>query len=399
MTYPRYVENIIERLENAGETAYIVGGSLRDMLLGTEPHDYDVTTSALPETTTKIFGDMRVIQTGIKHGTVTVISDSHPIEVTTFRIDGDYTDSRHPDKVSFTDDVTADLARRDFTVNAMAYSNSRGLKDPFGGRDDLKRRILRAVGDAEARFTEDALRIMRLFRFCAQLGFDIESSTLDGAYRKRAGLSKVARERIGHEFERLVTSPSPTRALSLMRDGGIFEYILGNYVPADKIIERISLMPADNYARLGFLLSEADTDSARTLLRELRCSGKLTTGAFAVIKGSKTSVCSASDARRLIADTGIYAYAAAFASELLGNSPAGAAELTRKQQNTPCSLKDLKINGKNLADMAVRGKRIGEVLDTLLRHVIDTPEDNKREILLRLVAEIIEREGNDDGRA
>ena len=217
--------------------------------------------------------------------------------------------------------------------------------------------------------------------------------------KKKSGLTKVARERIGHEFERLVTSPSPTRALSLMRDGGIFEYILGNYVPADKIIERISLMPADNYARLGFLLSEADTDSARTLLRELRCSGKLTTGAFAVIKGSKTSVCSASDARRLIADTGIYAYATAFASELLGNSPAGAAELTRIQQNTPCSLKELKINGKDLAEMGVRGKRIGEILDALLKHVIDTPEDNKREILLRLAAEIIEREGNDDGRA
>ena len=143
--YPEYIDKIIARLEAAGERAYIVGGSLRDALLGITPHDYDVTTSALPQVTARIFSDMRVIETGIKHGTVTVIFDGEPVEITTFRIDGSYTDSRHPDGVTFTSDIVADLARRDFTVNAMAYSKNSGLIDLFGGEDDLQKKLISSL--------------------------------------------------------------------------------------------------------------------------------------------------------------------------------------------------------------------------------------------------------------
>ena len=171
MKYPRYVADVITRLEECGHEAYIVGGSVRDMLLSKAPNDYDVTTSARPTETLEIFKDMRTIPTGLKHGTVTVMSRGNPIEITTFRIDGEYLDSRRPESVSFTDDVTADLSRRDFTVNAMAYSEKRGLIDVFGGKNDLEKRIIRAVRDPKERFSEDALRIMRAFRFSSQLGF------------------------------------------------------------------------------------------------------------------------------------------------------------------------------------------------------------------------------------
>ena len=178
---PSYVKVIMNRIDGAGYEAFAVGGSLRDILLGKEPHDWDVTTSALPEEAMALFPDMHVIPTGIKHGTVTVVSSGFPIEITTYRVDGDYTDSRRPDKVQFTRNIEDDLSRRDFTVNALAYNEKRGLVDLFDGKNDLENKILRAVGDPEKRFTEDALRIMRAFRFSAQLGFDIEESTLAAA--------------------------------------------------------------------------------------------------------------------------------------------------------------------------------------------------------------------------
>ena len=174
MNIPEYVRVIIERLEAAGHEAYIVGGSLRDMLIGRAPSDFDVTTSALPEKTLALFSDMRAIPTGIEHGTITVLSDGFPIEVTTFRTDGEYLDSRHPESVSFTSDVCDDLSRRDFSMNAIAYNEKRGIVDPFCGREDINNKIIRAVGDPDTRMREDALRIMRALRFSAQLSFSIE---------------------------------------------------------------------------------------------------------------------------------------------------------------------------------------------------------------------------------
>ena len=389
MVYPKYVETVIKRLEDSGESAYIVGGSLRDILLGKEPHDYDVTTSSLPNKTLSVFSDMRVIETGLKHGTVTVISEGKPVEVTTFRIDGEYKDSRHPDSVSFTDDIEADLSRRDFTVNAMAYSKKNGLVDPFGGREDISGKLIRAVGVPEKRFGEDALRIMRAFRFSAQLGFSIDKDTLSGAKSCAEGLTNIARERIGAEFIKLVTSPCPSAALREMKRMDVLKYVLGDYELSDGVIELIDLMPREDYARLGFLLCCAERDRGREILHGLRCSGKQITGALAVSGGIGRCVSSSKDARGLIAATGIYAVAAAKGSELMGISPAGAAEITERQMNTPCRLQDLKINGKALAGMGAKGKLIGNTLDILLRAVIEEPSLNSEEALKAMAEEII----------
>ena len=387
--YPEYIDKIIARLEAAGERAYIVGGSLRDALLGITPHDYDVTTSALPQITARIFSDMRVIETGIKHGTVTVIFDGEPVEITTFRIDGSYTDSRHPDGVTFTSDIVADLARRDFTVNAMAYNKREGLIDPFGGAEDARRGIIRAVGVPQDRFCEDALRIMRAFRFSAQLGFEIEKNTLAGMSAAASGLENIARERIGNEFIRLITSPHPRAALELMAATDTLKYALREYSPPRLVIENIEAMPCFDVARLGFLLCGLERDSAEPILKGLRCSGRQITGALAVLTGSKETVSSAADARRLISKTGIYATYAAAASYLSGNSPSEAQSITAREASAPCRLQDLKINGKVLSQMGVRGKLIGEILTHLMDAVIADPSLNEESTLVSLAERMI----------
>lgn len=162
---PENIARIINMLENAGYEAYIVGGCVRDSLMGIPPHDFDITTSALPEETERVFSEMRLIETGLKHGTVTVLSDGDPVEITTYRVDGEYLDSRRPESVTFTRNIRDDISRRDFTMNGIAYSPKRGLFDEFGGSEDIKRGIIRAIGDPEKRFREDALRILRGMRF------------------------------------------------------------------------------------------------------------------------------------------------------------------------------------------------------------------------------------------
>ena len=204
MKVPNGVLSILERLENAGFEAYIVGGCVRDVLLGRTPSDFDVTTSARPEETEMVFEGLRTVETGIKHGTVTVISDGEPYEITTFRADGEYTDGRHPESVSYSDSLETDLARRDFTVNAMAYSPKRGLVDIFGGREDLKNGVLRAVGEPDKRFTEDALRILRALRFAATYGFEIEQKTAVSAKKLAGRISLLSGERVFSELKKLL---------------------------------------------------------------------------------------------------------------------------------------------------------------------------------------------------
>lgn len=212
---PDYVGNILKMLENAGFEGYAVGGCVRDFLMGNEPKDYDITTNAKAEQTEQIFHDYHVIETGIKHGTVTVMSDGNPIEITTYRIDGTYSDSRRPDSVSFTADINEDLARRDFTMNAIAYSPSRGFADEYGGVDDIAAGIIRCVGNPNRRFGEDALRIMRAIRFASVLGFTIEPKTAKAIHRNKHLLINVAKERITSEFLKLICG---VNAASVMRE-------------------------------------------------------------------------------------------------------------------------------------------------------------------------------------
>lgn len=195
---------VLEQLENAGYEAYIVGGCVRDMLLGREIHDTDITTNALPEQIIAAFPDCKNIPTGIKHGTVTIIKNHIPYEITTYRIDGEYTDSRRPDSVEFTADITDDLSRRDFTMNAIAMDRHGALVDAFGGKNDIENQLIRCVGDPEQRFTEDALRIMRAIRFSSQLGFAIEEKTAAAIHSMKDRLKNISRERVRDELDKLL---------------------------------------------------------------------------------------------------------------------------------------------------------------------------------------------------
>ena len=210
---PDEVKTAISTLAANGFEAYIVGGCVRDSLLGGNPKDYDITTSAEPEEVEKIFGNFRVIETGIKHGTVTVLINKMPLEITTFRIDSDYSDNRHPENVTFTKSLEEDTARRDFTMNALAYNDERGICDFYGGTDDIKNKIIRCVGDADKRFGEDALRIMRAIRFSSVLGFEIEENTKRAVFKNKELLRNISSERIASELVKLLCGANVRKVL------------------------------------------------------------------------------------------------------------------------------------------------------------------------------------------
>ena len=380
---PEYAEAVLSRLEQNGEEAYIVGGSLRDSLLGKAASDYDVATSALPEQMIEIFKDHRVIATGLKHGTMTVISDTHPIEVTTFRVDGGYSDSRHPDSVSFTRSIEEDVSRRDFTVNAMAYSQKRGLVDLFGGREDLAKGIIRAVGDPERRFCEDALRIMRAFRFSAQLNFEIEENTLAAAQKCREGLARIARERISCELFKLLGSSEPERPLVQMCELGIAEYIFGRYMPERELVALLPQMPRDPAARLGLLLCKADRETTSGILGELRCSNKQRSTALAVAEHSSRAIMTQSDVSYLRKELGERAEVVMRASVLRGYTPKNALELLLSDI-APHSISELEISGNDLLSIGYSGREIGKTLSYLLDAAIDDPSLNTHEDLIVL---------------
>ena len=214
MDMPKNVDTAINLLQSAGFEAYAVGGCVRDSLLGKTPNDWDITTSAKPEDMKSVFADFHCIDTGIKHGTVTVVIDGEPLEITTFRLDGEYEDNRHPKSVTFTSDLGADLGRRDFTVNAMAYSKMTGTVDLFGGQNDLKNKIIRCVGDPDRRFNEDALRILRALRFASALDFEIEEKTAQSLLKNCALLGNISEERIAKELLKLVCGKGAKRILT-----------------------------------------------------------------------------------------------------------------------------------------------------------------------------------------
>lgn len=225
---PRDVGNLLDRFASNGFEAYIVGGCVRDSLLGLSPHDWDIATSATPEETERVFGDRRVLKTGLKHGTVTVLCGKMPVEVTTFRVDGTYSDGRHPDGVRFTGSLREDLSRRDFTVNAMAYRPGTGLVDCFGGLDDLENRTIRCVGNPDVRYREDGLRILRSLRFASVLSFSLERKTAESATRNRDLIDRIAAERIREEFVRLLCGRSAADVLRNHRD------IVAQFIPEIK---------------------------------------------------------------------------------------------------------------------------------------------------------------------
>ena len=264
---------LLDTLHRAGYAAYVVGGCVRDSLLGLTPHDWDLCTSALPQQGMELFGEEKCIPTGLQHGTVTVKQGGGLYEITTFRTEGAYTDGRHPDEVHFVPDVREDLARRDFTINAMAYNEKEGLVDPFGGQADLQSGVLRAVGVPHQRFTEDALRILRLYRFAARFGFAIDPPTAQAAQELCAHLDCVSVERIEEELAKLLSAPAPAAYL----DEKIFGVVLPELSPEALAAAKpvVDACPAGEQAlsvRLAALLLSLGEDGTRRTLRRLRCS-------------------------------------------------------------------------------------------------------------------------------
>jgi len=266
---PSSVLHAIRLLNNAGYEAFVVGGCVRDSLMGRQPADWDITTSALPEQTVAVFADYRTIDTGIQHGTVTAIIENMPLEITTYRVDGSYSDGRRPDAVIFTRSLQEDLRRRDFTVNAMAYHPEHGLIDPFGGLRDLSRDIIRCVGVPIERFSEDALRILRALRFSSVLGFTIDSDTTAALRQLSSNLSRVSVERITTEFKKLLCGKEAVRVMNEYRDViALFMPEIGHCTDFSLLAD-VRPLPRARLATL-FYLSEVTVEQAEKALRRLR---------------------------------------------------------------------------------------------------------------------------------
>lgn len=404
MTYPEYIKKCIDLLEKNGFSAYVVGGAVRDGLLGKEAHDWDVTTSARPEQIMDTFADFRTIPTGIKHGTVTVLVDAEgsaavPVEITTFRIDGEYLDNRRPSEVIFTPSVTDDLSRRDFTVNAMAYNEKEGLVDLFGGKEDLERGIIRCVGDPKTRYSEDALRIMRAFRFAAQLGFEIEKKTLADAASCVHLLKNIARERIGVELIKLLAGEGVEYALGKMTESGAFDVILG-FSPDKRAIKRASaIKSADPFARLSMLILELDEEKKGEVLSSLRLSNEQKRCVLRICKAAELETDADVDtlsvvARRFLAN---YANICDVALEALfasGRNDAHTLEkfaeaVRREREKEIClSISELAIDGKDVLAIAREPAQVGAILSALLEYVIEHPEKNEKKLLLKVAKEL-----------
>ena len=294
---------LLHALHAAGHAAYAVGGCVRDSLLGLTPHDWDLCTSALPQQVMELFGAQRCIPTGLQHGTVTVKQSGALYEITTFRTEGTYTDGRHPDEVHFVPDVRQDLARRDFTINAMAYNEKEGLVDPFGGQADLQSGIVRAVGVPRQRFTEDALRILRLYRFAARFGFAIDLPTAQAAQELCAHLDCVSVERIEEELAKLLAAPAPAAYLDEKILLVILPELTSEALAAAKPVVDACPAGAENLPiRLAALLYSLGEDGTRRTLKRLRCSNALIEEAAVLVREvvSGVPVAFSSDTNRAI---------------------------------------------------------------------------------------------------
>ena len=272
MDIPQYAATVLERLEHHGFEAYVVGGCVRDSLMGRTPKDWDVCTNALPDEVLRVFRKFHVIKTGLKHGTVTVMVDHQPVEVTTFRIDGAYTDNRHPDSVNFVSRVEEDLARRDFTINAMAYNPRRGLVDAFGGREDLDARAIRCVGEPDERFHEDGLRILRALRFAARYDFNIETETAHSIRRNRHLLSNVSAERIFTELKGILAGEGVLSMLLGFPE--VFATIIPEIQPAIGFPQKNPYHCFDVWTHTAYAVAAAPADVPLRLVMLLHDLGK-----------------------------------------------------------------------------------------------------------------------------
>ena len=390
---------LLDTLHRAGYAAYVVGGCVRDSLLGLTPHDWDLCTSALPQQGMELFGAEKCIPTGLQHGTVTVKQGGGLYEITTFRTEGTYTDGRHPDEVHFVPDVREDLARRDFTINAMAYNAKEGLVDPFGGQADLQSGILRAVGVPHQRFTEDALRILRLYRFAARFGFSIDPPTAQAAQELCAHLDCVSVERIEEELAKLLSAPAPAAYLDEKILGVVLPELSPEALAAAKPV--VDACPAGEQAlpvRLAALLLSIGEDGTRRTLRRLRCSNACIEETAVLVREVVPGVPVSLNiyARRLLGRYNLCTVQrlAALGTALQPERSADFAALSELAERLDadgvcCRVSQLAVNGRDLMAAGVpAGPGIRKVLEALLDGVIREEYPNERQALLAAVQQL-----------
>lgn len=427
---PKGAEFIIRSLENAGFEAYIVGGCVRDGILGRDPEDWDITTIAKPDEIKRIFS--HTVDTGIEHGTVTVLVPPEEVErgirsfeVTTYRIDGEYTDHRHPNAVSFTGSLEEDLARRDFTINAMAYHMERGIIDPFHGQEDLEKKIVRAVGKAKDRFAEDALRMMRGIRFSAQLDFSLDEEAYLGIESLKESLENVSKERIAVELWKLLASAHPDK-VEMFFSTGLAPYITEDFpkIQESGIPKLLPFAPVEKIVRFGLFLRNVP-DLARKILRDLKLDRESIEGGshFAALF-SEEEVESPYALRKRIARYGLKMvrdfyemrlallhqdeeelYSPLESDLLESKRRTGEIIITKKQaesivkehllwitkvesEKNCVSLSELMLSGKDLISLGVSpGKRMGEILQLAFDRVLQEPKENEKEKLISYLQE------------
>ena len=386
VTAPKYVINVLTRLEKHGFSAYMVGGCVRDIIMGRRPNDWDICTSALPEEVSAVFSHSR--PTGIKHGTVTVTVHGAPVEITTFRSDGEYLDHRRPNSVCFIADLKGDLERRDFTVNALALPLSGEICDLFGGQVDIAKRLIRCVGNPEKRFDEDALRMLRAFRFSAVLGFEIEPLTL-AAIKNKAPLSRgLAKERVRTELEKILLSNSPQVISSVIEYGLLSELVAKSASSPDLApLEKLPKNRTLRWAGLcALLLKGGVIDDAEEFLTALRLDSALIRACSAgCTLVSEKAPADTLSWKRLLSKNGTEAgkCAAAACDVIYGF---GHLKLLCKLISSgECySIKQLAVSGDDLIELGFRGTELGGVLSSLLEHVLEYPHNNEKAFLLDL---------------
>ncbi len=409
---PAPVARALAALESAGHQGYVVGGCVRDSLMGRAPGDYDITTSALPEQVQACFAGERVVPTGIKHGTVTVILDGMPLEITTFRADGEYSDHRRPDSVAFSARLEDDLCRRDFTINAMAYSPSRGLVDLYGGAADIAARVVRCVGDAARRFDEDALRMLRAVRFAAALEFDIAPQTLAALNARLADIEYVARERVFAELNKALSAPAPARALEVGR-ALVQRALNADWTDLDAagwLAAARSREGSDGYAlalrlvaqvepevelRWAVLLAPLGCERAEAVLRGLRAPNGVTGRACAAIAGAARPFGAArAEVLRLLNALGETGLSDALALARAAAECAGDASQVEQlaevdvqarrliAEGACYTLRQLQIGGRELSALGLKGRALGAALERLLGEVMAGELPNERDRLL-----------------
>ena len=419
---PYEAEWIIDNIRSHGYEAFIVGGCVRDAVLGRIPGDWDITTSAKPEQVKEIFG--KTVDTGLKHGTVTIIKHGSGYEVTTYRIDGEYLDGRHPETVEFTPDLREDLKRRDFTINAMAYSHETGIVDEFEGMEDLKRRVIRCVGCAKDRFTEDALRILRAVRFAAQLDFVIEDETYKAIAEIAPNLVHVSKERIQVELTKLLLSDHPEK-IWMVDATGIADYVTSGFPEVfERELERenshnagenetpgtsgclvdgasrdalkecwigLAALPADKSHRWAGFLRHMTAEQAVKILRGLKLDNDTIGNVKNMIMAFQAPLAvDKVEIRRLLSRVTEYQFLGAMQLKKLDGDETvpGILRLFEeiKEAGDCVSLKQLAVNGGDLLAKGLeKGKQIGDGLMYLLNLVLEKPELNKKDILLEKI--------------